>query len=76
MTYIDKNGNRVNVNNCGKVRQEQMIDKGWRVKLSSGYNSMPQDIYDEWKSIYSEVKIYWCGTRIPGLRDYFAMVKD
>ena len=76
MYYYDKNGKRMTAYNCGKVRQEQMIERGWRIKLSSCYNEYPQDIYDEWKDIYSEVRVCWCGTRIRGLRDYFAMVKD
>ena len=73
--YIDKNGKRCNVYNCGKKKQEEMSAKGWRLKLSSGYNQTPQEIYDEMAKHYIEVKIYWCGTRIPGLHDYFAFVR-
>lgn len=77
MTII-KNGKRVNVNNGGgKAFQARMESNGWTLKLRDNCNETAQELYDRLEATgkYSDIKVYYTGTQIRGLHNYFAFVK-
>ena len=63
------------VNYCGGKAQERMERNGWRLVIRNSYNETEEQLYDRLSRNYEDVRIYWCGTRIPGIHDIFAMVK-
>ena len=63
------------VNYCGKAQQERMEKNGWWLELAD-LNETPEHLYERLTNKgYKQVKVYWIGTRIRGIRDYFAFVK-
>lgn len=67
-----------NVNYCGRKQQEQMIARGWRLKLSRDWEeSVNADkLYDRLSQEWKQVKIYYDTTAVRGLHNNFAFVKD
>lgn len=76
MNYtFERNGKTIAVYNCGGKMQDKMCENGWRLKLAE-FRETPEELYDRLASYgYSKVKVYWTGTAIRGIRDYFAFVK-
>jgi hypothetical protein len=71
-----RKGEKMKVNYCGKEAQTRMIKNGWFLMLPESYTETPEELYDRLiNSGYTQVKVYWCGTRIKGIHDYFAFVK-
>ena len=75
MYSFERNGKKINVYNCGGKQQEKMIENGWKLMLAE-FRESPEELYDRLtKNGYTEVKVYYTGTRIRGIHDYFAFVK-
>jgi hypothetical protein len=64
------------INYCGKDAQERMIRNGWRLQLKQSYNESPEAMYERLSKRYKTVKIYWVGTMIKGIHEYFAFCKN
>lgn len=64
------------VNYCGGAAQERMERNGWRLVIRDSYNETEEQLYERLSKKYDDVRIYWCGTMIPGIHDIFAMVKN
>lgn len=63
------------VNNCGGKQQDRMVKNGWRL-IVADFRESPDELYKRLvASGWKQVKVYWCGTQIRGLHDYFAFVK-
>ena len=64
------------INHCGNEAQERMIKNGWKLMLTENYLETPEELYTRLIAKgYKQVKVYWQGTRIRGIHDYFAFVK-
>lgn len=67
---------KIKVNYCGREAQERMIKNGWRLILTESYRETPEELYNRLVAQgYKQVKVYWEGTRIRGIHNYFAFVK-
>ena len=73
------------VNYCGKAAQERMIRNGWWLEIpklvkdpGAQYKrtETEEELYERLSKIYGDVRIYWCGTAIPGIHDHIAMCKN
>ena len=65
----------IKINYCGGKQQERMIENGWTLKLAE-FRETPEELYKRLITKgYKQIKIYWIGTRIRGIHDYFAFVK-
>ena len=64
------------VNYCGGKAQERMERNGWRLVIRDSYRETEEQLYERLSKKYDDVRIYWCGTMIPGIHDIFAMVKN
>ncbi len=63
------------VNYCGGSQQERMIKNGWRMILAN-FRETPEELYERLTARgYKQVKVYWVGTAVKGIHDYFAFVK-
>lgn len=63
------------VNYCGGSQQERMIQNGWTLMLAQ-FRETPEELHARLiASGYTKVKVYWEGTRVRGIHDYFAFVK-
>lgn len=72
------------VNYCGKAAQERMIRNGWTLAIPKTVidpgarykrKETEEELYERLSKIYDDVRIYWCGTAIPGIHSHFAMCK-
>lgn len=63
------------VNYCGGKQQDRMIKNGWSLRIAN-FNECPEELYNRLVADgYKQVKVYWEGTRIRGIHNYFAFVK-
>lgn len=73
--YRDSNGKLHEVYNCGARKQDDMVDnKGYTLHCAE-WQENEQDLYNRLSKYYKTVRIYWSGTRIPGIHNIFAMCK-
>lgn len=77
METITKNGKKVNVNRCGRDAQARMLKNGWHLMITESCSEGPQELYDRLVATgrYTDIRVFWHGTRIPGIHNYFAFVK-
>ena len=74
-TYKDRDGVIRNVHHLGKDGQERMARNGWRLRVADKCNESAQEMYDRLSAHYSDVRIYWTGTMIPGIHSRYAECK-
>ena len=74
----------IKVNYCGGAAQKRMIRNGWRLVipewiLTPGdkykHEESAEELYNRLSEKYWDVRVYWCGSMIPGIHNHFAMVK-
>lgn len=64
------------VNYCGRAQQDRMEKNGWTLKIRESVRETPEELYDRLIAQgYTQVKVYWEGTRVKGIHSYFAFVK-
>lgn len=64
------------INHLSKVGQERMIRNGWVLMLPLNYMENIEEMHKRLSVEYSDVRIYWCGTMVRGIHNYFAMCKN
>ena len=66
----------IKVNYCGRKQQDRMEKNGWFLMLAE-FGETPEELYKRLteEGHYKQVKVYWEGTMIRGIHDYFAFVK-
>lgn len=63
------------VNYLGGEGQERMIRNGWWLEIGQNCNEYEDEMYTRLSEKWEDVRIYWCGTMIPGIHSLFAMCK-
>ena len=81
-TFVDKNGTVRRIYNLGRDGQIRMDNNGWTLRIPqtikrNGWSQFEsaQELYDRLSKSYDKVKVYYTGTMIRGIHDYFAYCK-
>ena len=72
---VNNGGIEMKVYNISRARQEQMEKNGWILKTAE-FNELPEELHSRLsKEGYSQVKVYYEGTRVRGIHRFYAFVK-
>ena len=63
------------VNYLGGDGQDRMERNGWRMEIADYPGESQDTMYTRLSEKWEDVRIYWCGTMIPGIHSLFAMCK-